>query len=163
MKLALVQGERVWTKPLSDDAKAKASRERQQAEAEKKAKRRERIKQAKGVKKPKPAKSRAKPSKTHYKPSRIAINQTVAYRPGLTPQEFYATRQWIDLRYKTLRRYGPVCQCCGAKRESGAQIHVDHIKPRSLYPELELNLDNLQVLCRECNLGKSNTDETDWR
>jgi 5-methylcytosine-specific restriction endonuclease McrA len=26
-----------------------------------------------------------------------------------------------------------------------------------------LRLDNLQVLCEPCNLGKSNRDETDWR
>jgi 5-methylcytosine-specific restriction endonuclease McrA len=28
---------------------------------------------------------------------------------------------------------------------------------------LELTLSNLQVLCEDCNLGKSNTDATDWR
>jgi 5-methylcytosine-specific restriction endonuclease McrA len=42
-------------------------------------------------------------------------------------------------------------------------MHVDHIKPRSKYPALELAEDNLQVLCELCNIGKSNTNETDWR
>jgi X-X-X-Leu-X-X-Gly heptad repeat protein len=42
-------------------------------------------------------------------------------------------------------------------------LHVDHIKPRSLYPARALDPENLQVLCRDCNLGKSNKDATDWR
>jgi hypothetical protein len=32
-----------------------------------------------------------------------------------------------------------------------------------LYPELELELDNLQVLCDLCNMGKSNKSEKQWR
>jgi hypothetical protein len=35
-------------------------------------------------------------------------------------------------------------------------LHVDHIKPVSKYPELKLEFDNLQILCENCNLGKSN-------
>jgi 5-methylcytosine-specific restriction endonuclease McrA len=42
-------------------------------------------------------------------------------------------------------------------------MHVDHIKPRSRFPHLELSLDNLQVLCAACNVGKGNRDEIDWR
>jgi len=45
----------------------------------------------------------------------------------------------------------------------GIVIHVDHIKPRSRYPELSLEIENLQVLCEDCNMGKSNVFETDWR
>lgn len=42
-------------------------------------------------------------------------------------------------------------------------MHVDHIKPRSLFPDLALRLENLQVLCSQCNEAKSNIDTTDWR
>ena len=42
-------------------------------------------------------------------------------------------------------------------------MNVDHIKPRKKYPELALDKSNLQVLCEECNHGKGNWDETDWR
>lgn len=73
---------------------------------------------------------------------------------------FYDSPEWRCLRYKALRLHGPKCQLCGSRKEP---LHVDHIKPRSIYPELELKIENLQVLCRDCNLGKSNKFEDDWR
>lgn len=41
-------------------------------------------------------------------------------------------------------------------------MHVDHIRPRSKFPELALALDNLQVLRSLCNEAKSNLDMTEW-
>lgn len=76
---------------------------------------------------------------------------------------FYDTNKWTRLRYMALKEHGAACQCCGATRKDGVKMHVDHIKPRSKYPELELELTNLQVLCEPCNMGKLNIDETDWR
>lgn len=85
-------------------------------------------------------------------------------KPELTASPgFYMTREWRELRYEALKINGGKCQLCGCGRAEGKKIHVDHIKPRSKYPELELDLTNLQVLCEDCNLGKSNRDETDWR
>lgn len=75
-------------------------------------------------------------------------------------KDFYKTREWREVRYKALVKFGKKCQACG---ESGGFIHVDHIKPRSRFPALELDIENLQVLCEACNIGKSNTDTTDWR
>lgn len=75
---------------------------------------------------------------------------------------FYQTREWFDVRYQALIKHGRQCQCCGAKPPN-VRLHVDHIKPRSRYPELELCLDNLQILCEACNLGKSNKDQSDFR
>lgn len=78
-------------------------------------------------------------------------------------REFFASDEWRKLRYLALKLHGAACQCCGATRQSGAILHVDHIKPRSKYPELELEVDNLQILCVDCNRGKGAWDETDWR
>ena len=77
-------------------------------------------------------------------------------------KSFYSSREWLELRYKALTTYGAVCQCCGATAAS-TQLHVDHILPKSKYPEKALEISNLQILCRECNVGKSNKDNTDWR
>lgn len=42
-------------------------------------------------------------------------------------------------------------------------MNVDHIRPRSRFPELALTESNLQVLCETCNHGKGNWSERDWR
>jgi 5-methylcytosine-specific restriction endonuclease McrA len=42
-------------------------------------------------------------------------------------------------------------------------MHIDHIKPKSKFPDLALTEENLQILCRDCNLGKSNRFNTDFR
>lgn len=76
---------------------------------------------------------------------------------------FYETDEWRSVRYRALKLHGGRCQCCGAGAAQGKILHVDHIKPRSKFPELALTLENLQVLCEDCNLGKSNKDDTDWR
>lgn len=41
--------------------------------------------------------------------------------------------------------------------------HVDHIKPRSRFKELELDPNNMQILCEACNMEKSNKNEIDYR
>ena len=77
---------------------------------------------------------------------------------------FYRTREWRDLRYRVLRNNNASCMCCGQSPKLNRVIlHVDHIKPRSKFPELELAYDNLQILCEACNKGKGNKDEIDWR
>lgn len=77
--------------------------------------------------------------------------------------DFLRSYEWRRLRMEALKKHGSRCQCCGATPESGAIMNVDHIKPRRLFPQLALELDNLQVLCHECNHGKGNWDMTDWR
>lgn len=82
---------------------------------------------------------------------------------GVTSDAFLSTYAWRKLRMEALKKYGPRCQCCGATPADGAVMNVDHIKPRKKWPSLALDLNNLQVLCHDCNHGKGNWDETDWR
>ena len=109
--------------------------------------------EAKKDKKPKEEKEKKSPKK---KPT---FEPPPAYLLGMG-KEFYRTREWRDVRYKALVRFGKKCQACG---ETSGYIHVDHILPRSKHPDRELDIENLQVLCEACNIGKSNTDTTDWR
>lgn len=76
---------------------------------------------------------------------------------------FYDTEEWQRVRYEVLRRSEGCCMLCKRQAYKSNPLHVDHIKPRSKYPELALTISNLQVLCRQCNLGKSNRYEDDWR
>jgi len=78
---------------------------------------------------------------------------------------FYSSWEWTEVRYKALQLHGRRCMCCGwePSAASKGKLCVDHIKPRSRYPDLELSLSNLQVLCSQCNRGKSNVHEDDFR
>lgn len=96
-----------------------------------------------------------------YQPS-VSAQLTVA-GVSVTSDAFLSTYEWKRVRMMALKKYGPVCQCCGASPSTGAVMNVDHIKPRKLFPQLALDLDNLQVLCGDCNHGKGNWDMTDWR
>lgn len=75
----------------------------------------------------------------------------IPYRKGLGI-EFYRTREWLQLRYLVIKQRGSMCEVCRNENHDGAQ--VDHIFPRSRYPDLELSIDNLRVLCAQCNYGK---------
>ena len=65
-----------------------------------------------------------------------------------------------SLRYRVLKNSNGRCSLCGATKKE-TTLHIDHIKPRSKGGSNEES--NLQVLCLECNLGKSNKDSTDFR
>ena len=73
---------------------------------------------------------------------------------------FLLSKDWIELKTKVLNHYGRKCMKCGARN---TELHVDHIKPRSKFPELSLVFENLQVLCKCCNQIKSDKDFTDYR
>jgi hypothetical protein len=56
------------------------------------------------------------------------------------------------LRFDVLKRDNYTCQACGAIAGNGTILEIDHIKPFSRGGSDEI--DNLQVLCRDCNIGK---------
>ena len=74
-----------------------------------------------------------------------------------------ATSAWLRLRYMALESAKSQCACCGLGVKDGIVLHVDHIKPLALCPELAFDPNNLQVLCTDCCLGRSRSDETDFR
>lgn len=81
-------------------------------------------------------------------------------RKLMANEHFYKSREWRELRFSVLVEFGRKCMCCNA---TDKPLHVDHIKPISKYPHLKLTKANLQVLCEDCNLGKSNKYESDFR
>lgn len=60
----------------------------------------------------------------------------------------------LGLRYKVLRKDNFQCTACGRTTDDNIKLHIDHKKPFSLGGLTEL--DNLQTLCDQCNIGKSN-------
>lgn len=80
-------------------------------------------------------------------------------------RNFYASAAWRRLRYAVLRdnkqKHGETtCEACGSSK---GPWHVDHIVPVSKDWNKRLDRTNLQVMCADCNMGKSNTDAIDWR
>jgi len=61
----------------------------------------------------------------------------------------------LRLRWRVLQRDRFTCCSCGKSPATllGVELHVDHIKPWSKGGDTII--DNLQTLCSNCNLGKS--------
>lgn len=98
---------------------------------------------------------RSSPNGNHRKPARSEA--------AVLSDDFLQSYEWRRLRYKVLLQRGRRCECCGRTPNDGIQCHVDHIRPRKRFPQLALEESNLQILCHECNHGKGNWDQTDWR
>jgi 5-methylcytosine-specific restriction endonuclease McrA len=120
------------------------------------------------TKKAKAAKKRRKKMRLAASGSRRSI-KPLKQKPvtisgvDVSSDAFLSTFEWRRVRMEALKKYGPRCMCCGSTPSDGAVMNVDHIKPRKLWPSLALDVKNLQILCHECNHGKGNWDQTDWR
>ena len=51
-----------------------------------------------------------------------------------------------------LERDGYTCKSCGVR---GVELHVDHVKSWSDFPELRFNMNNCVTLCRDCHYEKT--------
>lgn len=70
-------------------------------------------------------------------------------------QEDFTTIQ----KNKILKRDGYKCVICGAGRENGAELHVDHIKPKDMGGLA--TIENGQTLCSRHNFLKKNLNQTE--
>lgn len=73
---------------------------------------------------------------------------------------FYGSGEWKLLKRWVYGTYERECFRCRAK---DTELHVDHIVPISVNPEKSTNFSNLQILCKECNLLKSNKNLEKYR
>ena len=74
-----------------------------------------------------------------------------------TSDGFLKSKEWKALRLKALELYGFICIKCGKDNSREYPINVDHIKPRKFFPELALDIANLQPMCGSCNKKKGNS------
>ena len=92
------------------------------------------------------------------------LSPSSSYAERIDAVRFYKSVVWLELRYRVLKHFGSQCMVCWrTPKRDGVTICVDHIKPVRNHPELAHDPDNLQVLCSDCNRGKSYWDETDHR
>lgn len=55
---------------------------------------------------------------------------------------------WQKCRREFLKIVGKQCVLCGYEKH----IHVHHVQPRHLFPELAVDHTNLIALCKDCHL-----------
>lgn len=88
----------------------------------------------------------------------IAINPTSKESKSVEKIKIKKTSRTINLRlrFMILQRDNFTCKKCGQSPAKNPNIilHVDHIIPWSKGGETVI--ENLETLCKECNLGKSN-------
>ncbi len=88
----------------------------------------------------------------------IAPKEDLLELPELDSYAFIRPGLW----WQILARDNWTCCSCGRSAvKDGVVLHVDHIIPRSRGGTDDPS--NLQTLCRKCNIGKSNKDDTDLR
>lgn len=68
---------------------------------------------------------------------------------------FYKTKQWQDCRRSYIKSVGGLCERCFARgiiKHGDTVHHIKHITPANMTdPEITLNFENLQLLCRDCH------------
>lgn len=64
---------------------------------------------------------------------------------------FERSQEWAEVRKQVLATHKLECVECGATD----RLQVDHKKPKSKFPELALDIGNLQLLCWPCNRAKA--------
>ena len=69
-------------------------------------------------------------------------------------EAFYRSAEWQLIRKQVIEEQGAVCQECGVGITDEFDLTVDHVNPRSRFPDGALDVSNLRVLCRRCNSRK---------
>jgi 5-methylcytosine-specific restriction protein A len=73
---------------------------------------------------------------------------------------YYNSPHWLDLRRAALRRAKYRCEVPGCRRPATeGRLYVDHIeaRPYSIEPTSADRLDNLRVLCGQCDASVRQT------
>lgn len=63
---------------------------------------------------------------------------------------FERSPEWKRVREEFWSHNERVCSVCGGEADQ-----IDHIKPKSRYPELALEMSNLRPICWPCNREKA--------
>ncbi len=93
----------------------------------------------------------------HHRMKYGAKDNEIADRIRGSQQDFLYSPEWREMRRMVIGMYGSQCMKCKKTPKRARDVHVDHIKARTRFPELKLDLGNLQVLCCRCNKAKGNS------
>jgi hypothetical protein len=85
----------------------------------------------------------------------IEWDETTVIKPSLEQRQPKREPIKPSVRFQVFKRDNYACQMCGASAADGVKLEIDHIIPVSKGGQNDE--DNLQVLCRDCNIGKSDS------
>jgi hypothetical protein len=73
------------------------------------------------------------------------------WKGGITDEivRIRASTEYKDWRTSVFKRDNYTCQICGDAK--GGNLHAHHIKQFAHYPELRLDVDNGQTVCKDCH------------
>lgn len=94
-----------------------------------------------------------------YEEKQEQINQNIKLNKyGISQSQCDKERKKLSpkLRFEVFKRDNYKCRICGKSQSDGVQLHCDHIIPIAKGGKTEIN--NLQTLCQDCNLGKGSQD-----
>ena len=79
-------------------------------------------------------------------------------------KQFYSSKAWQDCRNEYAKRQQHLCEEClrqGIYRPGEIVHHVIHLDPITIEkPEIALNFDNLELLCRQCHYKEHQKGKT---
>lgn len=91
----------------------------------------------------------------------MGTRHTAGYHPAhktgapkkdtLKKQGFYQSTAWRSIRRMALQRDNYLCQECLRKKRITRATEVHHVNPLEDFPELGLEMSNLQSLCWDCH------------
>ena len=80
------------------------------------------------------------------KRERIEYEKFYSSLSGVLREKFLRSRKKVDGHY--------LCEVCKQAIWWERDVTLDHIKPRSKFPALAMDINNLRIVCRSCNSSK---------
>ena len=82
-------------------------------------------------------------------------------------RKFYSSKAWQDCRNEYAKRRNHLCEDClrrGIYRPGEIVHHKIELDPVNIErPEVALNFDNLELLCRECHAKRHESSGGRWK
>ena len=72
------------------------------------------------------------------------------------PEVFFNKYKQDDVRKALAEMYSKLCCYCESKVGIVDFPHIEHLKPKSIFPEHTFDWDNLHLACTQCNTAKGN-------